>query len=767
MLTVAYQGAVFWSTGMNSPMHITAGERVGTWTFYASEERLQLSEAAARIIGRPEETEIHLNDFLDFVHPEDRARLQGALSHALKTASEDVHYRALLPDGSQRIIQQIGAATDGTIQGIIQDITLRENQIHKLMRENQELAEAQSIAQIGRWELDLVYNQLHWSTGIYEMFEMDPARFAASYEAFLETIHPEDRDKVDKAYTDSLKNQEPYEIKHRLLFSDGRIKWVKEKCRTTFDRNGRPLRSTGIVQDITEQMNNELQLRKMETFLERTSHVAGIGGGEVDVESGDLFWSEVTHKIHEVPADYEPRIETAIKFYANEESRELIRSSVEAVIEKNQDFQHELPLRTWTGRFIWVETRGEGDWSDGKCRRVFGTFQDITARKEREEQKLREHRQALDQNKAKTEFLSNLSHELRTPLNAVLGFAQLLRRNEPDARSNHGLEEILKAGDYMQGLLEDVLDLSRVESRDLEFTISRIPATELIRKCIRLSSSLKSEKGIELIFHEPEEDIWLLGDALRSQQSLLNILSNAIKYNRDGGSVTISAKETNDERVLISVTDTGPGIPEEKQHKLFQPFQRLGMESSGVEGTGIGLVLARNLLRLMGGELFFNSVPGKGTTFYLEFPLARNQLAAQERSQERQLRTNKNPEAIEGKVLYIEDNPVNMRLMEHVIQSFPGIQLFTATSGQMGLEVARDKKIDLFLLDLRLPDLSGYEIIQELRKWPAYKKTPAICVSADAMQSEITEAINAGFDDYLTKPIDLEDLQASLANYLP
>ena len=190
------------------------------------------------------------------------------------------------------------------------------------------------------------------------------------------------------------------------------------------------------------------------------------------------------------------------------------------------------------------------------------------------------------------------------------------------------------------------------------------------------------------------------------------------------------------------------------------------MESSGIEGTGIGLVLARNLLRLMGGELYFNSVPDKGTTFYLEFPLARNQSPEQERDFNREILKSRNPENIQGRILYIEDNPVNMRLMEHVILSFPGIELLTATTGHQGLSIARENSIDLFLLDLRLPDLNGFEIVQELRKWPQYKDTPAICVSADAMETEITEAINAGFDDYLTKPLNLEDLQSSLSNYL-
>lgn len=750
---------------MNSPLYISSGEPVGYWTLTIDENKFRINAGAAKILGQPDLRELSVTDFLDFIHPEDRPRFATSLTQVQKTSAQDVHYRIPGPNGSQKIVQQIGSLYDGTLQGIIQDITLRETQLRKTMRENQELAEAQSIALIGRWELDLLANDLHWSSGIFEMFEVDPDRFDASYEAFLDTIHPEDRDRVDHAYRDSLRTKKPYEIEHRLLFPDGRIKWVKEKCRTFFDEYGKPYRSAGIVQDITKQKLNELQLLKMETFLQRTSEVAGVGGWEINMDTGELFWSEVTKQIHEVPENYTPNVKDAISFYATSEGRKQVEHAFYRAVEAKESFQMELPLRTWTGRFIWIETRGEAEWEDNRCLRVFGTFQDITARKEIERKQEEEHRQALDRNRAKSEFISNLSHELRTPMNAILGFAQLLKKKLPETRRGVELDEILKAGDYMRGLLEDVLDLSRVESRDLEVSIGHVSATDLIQKCIQLSGSLENPKSVTLQFQMPDHTILFKADPLRSQQSLLNVLSNSIKYNRDQGKVIVAVQEVSD-RVRIAVTDTGFGIPREKQSQLFRPFERLGMEATEIEGTGIGLVLTRNLLRLMGGDLFFNSVPGEGSTFYLEFPVANSDAALPQTPIGRDVFKNSRNDAVHGSLLYIEDNPLNMRLMEHVLLDLPGIVLHKATTVEQGLEKAKKEQIDLLLIDQRLPDGHGFDVIRELRTWPEYRDKPAICISANAMESEISDAIEAGFDDYLTKPLNLDELHSKLYNYL-
>ncbi|MBU44026.1 MAG: hypothetical protein CMN76_12460 [Spirochaetaceae bacterium] len=751
---------------MNSPIYIDASDRVGNWALNLQASELQFNANAAKILGRPELRKVGVEEFFQFVHPDDRARVQSSLLSSGAGHSCNLHFRILHPDGTVRILEKIGSIADQEIQGILRDVTLRESQLQKLMRENQELAEAQSLALMGRWELDLVRNHLHWSSGIFEMFEIDPERFPASYEAFLNAIHPEDRGRVDKAYTDSLKNRQPYEIEHRLLFPDGRIKWVREKCKTAFDSQGKALRSTGIVQDITSQKLGELQLRKMETFLERTSEVAGIGGWEVDLTTGILFWSDVTRRIHDVPDGYQPNVHNAIQFYADEASRKAIREAVERAMSAGQSFCLELPIKTWKGKYKWIEARGEGELFDDKVQRVFGTVQEITSRKEEEARQKEEHRRALDHNQAKTRFLSNLSHELRTPLNAMLGYAQLL--NGPGENLGptqaHRIAEILKAGDYIQGLLADVLDLSRVESRELDLNISTIDGKSLIEQCIRLTGPLAQKKGIRVNFEPPGKDHAIDADPLRSQQCVINILSNAIKYNRTDGSVEVRIENTGTGNVRISISDTGPGIPEEKQTKLFEPFQRLGMESSGIEGTGLGLALTKELLELMGGGLRFHSASGKGSTFCLYFregeaasPLSDLDLKPQE---------GKDLNAIHGKVLYIEDNPINMRLMEQIILSTPGVELLKANTGEEGLRMARENDVDLFLIDLRLPDLTGFEIIQTIRSWRDASVKPAICISADAMESEISNARNAGFDDYLTKPLDIADLQRKLAHYL-
>lgn len=704
---------------------------------------------------------IPLDEFLNWVVPDDRPRVKAFL-HNIDEKGGDLSFRAVFGDGTIRVLQQIASLDEetGLVQGTIQDITLRQEQMHRLIRENRELAEVQSIAQIGRWELDLQRNELHWSPGIFEMFEIDPERFGASYEAFLSLIHPDDRDRVDSAYRESLETRQPYEIEHRLLFSDGRIKWVREKCDTTFSEDGKALRSTGIVQDITSRKISELKIRKMEAFLARTSQIAGIGGWEVG-ENDELFWSDMTRKIHEVPSDFEPNIERALAFYDGPESRQSIIDAI-AGARNGKPFYRELPIRTFTGRRIWLEVRGEGEFEEGKCIRLFGTVQDISARKESETRQKAAHNIALDHNRAKSEFVSHLSHELRTPLNAVLGYAQLLQQNNPDRKSENHLSEILSACQHIQGLLEDVLDLSRIESRQISLRLESVSLPELIEQTIAIAAPLQKKYGVSLEYRDSGAALCARSDRLRLQQCLLNLITNGIKYNRNNGKVVVREELRSEQRVRIYVEDTGTGIPANKQELLFRPFQRLGRESSGIEGTGLGLLLTRNLIEMMDGSLDFQSQEGMGSTFWIE--LDRDEMSF--RQPGRPASSTKPGRAIQGSILYIEDNPINMRLMEHIISSFEGLSLLKATTSKDGMRLAEETHIDLFLIDLRLPDGTGHEIVQSLRKSERFRGKPMICVSADAHHAEVEKALQAGFDGYITKPVDLAKLQSLLASHL-
>lgn len=369
---------------------------------------------------------------------------------------------------------------------------------------------------------------------------------------------------------------------------------------------------------------------------------------------------------------------------------------------------------------------------------------------------LREAQQAAERaNNAKSEFLSRMSHELRTPLNAVLGFAQLLELNglTPDQAEN--VTQIRRGGTYLLELINEILDISQIESGRLSMSPEPVLVSEIIDAAISLVGPLATERSVTLISstdREPER--FVFADRQRLKQILLNLLSNGIKYNRNGGSVSVSCFEPSPGLLRIQVTDTGPGIPADKRELLFVPFERLGAENSAVEGTGVGLALSRGLAKAMGGRLEVDSTQGRGSTFWVEFPIVEDPLRQLENDED--LGTRPDPDKL--LVLHIEDNPANLALVERVLAQRPELALAHATRGKQGLEMARRDRPALVLLDVNLPDLHGTEVLKELRADPRTENVPVIVVSADAMPRQMQLLLAAGASAYLTKPIDIRDL---------
>ncbi|HNL09280.1 MAG TPA: PAS domain S-box protein [Turneriella sp.] len=303
---------------------------------------------------------------------------------------------------------------------IRQDITARKEAELRLIESERSLQDAQRIAKIGRWELDLVSNQLHWSQSIYDIFEINPKRFGATYEAFLNAIHPEDRADVNKAYSNSLITKKPYAIEHRLLMPDGRVKWVKETCRTDYNSDGKAIRSIGVLQDITDMKEAESELRFVQRVLSNTSEVARIGGWELNLLSNRLYWSDVVKQIHGVKPTYQPRLDEALLFYKEGSDRDAISNAVSQVMRDGTPFDLDLRLVRADSRLLWVHAIGQAEFQDGKCIRVFGTFQDIDAAKKRELQitKQNEFRRMLTE--ISSAFLRAQYHQLDEVINAML-----------------------------------------------------------------------------------------------------------------------------------------------------------------------------------------------------------------------------------------------------------------------------------------------------------------------------------------------------------
>jgi PAS domain S-box-containing protein len=420
---------------------------------------------------------------------------------------------------------------------------------------------------------------------------------------------------------------------------------------------------------------------------------------------------------------------------------------------KPEDELQPMRLQRSDGGSVWVQvsTTALREGADARGRRV-GVVQDIT-----EHMRLRDSERALERaeasSRAKSEFVSRMSHELRTPLNAMIGFAQLLGLDREPGLAEHQkdwTQQIQRAGWHLLAMINETLDLARIESGAVQLACEPVALAPLVQGARSLVSSSAAARRIEVTDKLAADAPAVLADATRLKQVLINLLSNAVKYNVDGGRVWISARAGAEGCVVIAVTDTGLGMTPEQLGGLFQPYNRLGRETSGIEGTGIGLVISRRLVELMGGTLEARSVAGKGSTFTLRLPAA-----AAAAVPEPPMPTSAEAPYQQRRVHYVEDNLTNVEVMRGVLLQRPQVRLDVSTNGLDALQNIRRHRPDLILLDMHLPDISGLELLRHLKDDPALALIPVVVVSADATPARLTEALTLGALNYITKPVDV------------
>jgi PAS domain S-box-containing protein len=383
---------------------------------------------------------------------------------------------------------------------------------------------------------------------------------------------------------------------------------------------------------------------------------------------------------------------------------------------------------------------------------------DMTERR-RFEQELEQAREvAAAANRAKDDFLSNMSHELRTPLNAVIGFSQLLALEPLTADQHDSVRHIVKAGQHLLDLINEILDISRIASGRMSLSPEAVSVTQVINESVAMVAPLAAARGVRLRA-ENANGLHVLVDRQRIKQVLLNLLSNAIKYNYSDGDVSVTWEKGEPGRLLIRVSDSGAGIPEAMMHRLFNPFDRLGAESGQVEGTGLGLALSKGLVHAMGGALTAESTVGKGSVFTVELPLTEPPVQRLEReTREAEVRSDGDGKAktkARVSVLYVEDNLSNLHLVERILERRPDVLLIPALQGRIGLDLAMQHQPALVLLDLHLPDMSGEDVLLQLKGHASTANIPVVVMSADATAGRITRLKETGAVDYLTKPIDV------------
>lgn len=475
-----------------------------------------------------------------------------------------------------------------------------------------------------------------------------------------------------------------------------------------------------------------------------------------------------------------------------EEEQQILRTT-EPLVEKIEEFQDA------GGRHYWMSTtKVPLIASNGLVSGIAGISRDITELKRIEcalraahdELELRvkertaelgvanaalsreigEHDKAKQQaeqaNRAKSEFLSLMSHELRTPLNSILGFAQILEMNELSQPSREAVGYIVSGGRHLLRLIEDLLDIARIESGRFALSLEPVPPADAIQEAMDMVKILAADRGIRLFAESTlDSSSCVLADRRRLRQIILNLLSNAVKYNRPDGTVRVSSEPIPGGRLRITVQDTGAGIAPQDQSRLFEPFERLSADRSAIQGTGLGLTLSKRLADAMGGTIGLHSVPGTGSSFWVELPLVSAPEHATELASVPQPAEQK-PGTHGLNILYIEDRVANIKLMERILSHRPQVSLNSELEGGLGLQTAFDSHPDLILLDLHLPDVRGDEVLQRLRADARTAGIPVVVLSAEANPREMAELRAAGAQAYLTKPVDVDDILRLVDQYL-
>lgn len=371
-------------------------------------------------------------------------------------------------------------------------------------------------------------------------------------------------------------------------------------------------------------------------------------------------------------------------------------------------------------------------------------------------------------NQAKSDFLSRMSHELRTPLNAVLGFAQLLEMDPLTSTQHANIQRILKGGRHLLDLINEVLDIARIETGRLQLSPEPVRMIDAVREVLDLARPMADEYNVRIgVRAESECEHYVMADRQRLKQILLNLLANGIKYNRPGGSVSISCETHEESRLRVDVQDTGSGIAADMLDRLFSPFDRLGAERTEVEGTGLGLALTKGLVEALGGSIAVRSIEGEGSTFSVDLALVESPLARRERLEDgaRALADSVTNGAAKT-VLYIEDNLPNLELIEQIFARSTHIRLLAAMQGRLGLELAVQHQPDLILLDLHLPDIAGGEVLRRIRDNPRTRDIPVVIISADATSGQVERLLAGGAQHYLTKPLDVQRFLAIVGEIL-
>ncbi|WP_411727377.1 PAS domain S-box protein [Methyloglobulus sp.] len=728
-----------------------------------------LNPVAEQLTGwtQAEATGRQVEEIFQIINQETRQPTPIPVNQALATGeiqSMTNHTTLLVArDGSEFTIANSCAPIrerDGQVIGtvlVFHDVT-KEYEVQQALRESEGRLNFNSqMTHTGGWELNLLDGTAHRTLEHDRIFGYDSLLPNWTYEIFLEHVLPDDRAEVDRRFREVTATQTEWNFECRIRRLDGEVRWIWASGQHQCDTAGHPSRMVGIVQDITERKQEIEESRLFFALSQEPLCVVGFDGYFKNI---NLAWEKA------LGYSRTDLLTKPLTYFLHPDDRQATQNEIEKQIRIGDSFSFENRYFSADGSCRWFS------WSVTTViqeQLFYCAARDITERK-LIEAKLHEAIATADKaNLAKSNFLSSMSHELRTPLNAILGFAQLLEAGKPAPTSTQKLKiaQIIKAGWYLLELINEILDLTLIESGKVSLSRESVSLIAVVDECKAMMEPQAQQHDIKLTFLPFDNTLFVYADLTRLKQVLINLLSNAIKYNREHGTIEVHCSVNTQGHLRISINDSGAGLSAEHLTQLFQPFNRLGQEYGNEEGTGIGLVVTKQLVELMGGRIGVESTVGIGSKFWIE--LIRSvapQLAAKNTMPEKLTPQAQKNTAMDTLLLYVEDHPANLLLVEQIIEGHPQVNMLSASDGKLGIALARAHLPDVILVDIHLPGISGFQVLKILREDPATAHIPVIALSANAMPRDIEKGLEAGFFRYLTKPIKVNELMSALDDAL-
>ncbi|CAD6534213.1 Sensor histidine kinase RcsC [Paraburkholderia hiiakae] len=653
---------------------------------------------------------------------------------------------------------------------VFRDVTQkRRAEEAEILREtNARLEMAMYGSNVGVWEIDMPEGDYKRGfarfSNIYEWLGFDAPQARLDYEAYMSVLHPDHRASTDRAMASFLANGEGiFELENRLRHRDGSDRWVLVRGTARHDATGKPVRFVGSIVDITQLKQTEQALRASEERFRGTFENAAVGVAHCDLDGRFLRVNQRSCEIagRERDALQQMRLHDLMRADHREAGRERFRLLTEGKI---PHYSEEVPFVSANNTPIWVSLSvALQHGASGQASHVITIIEDISARKALEETVRVAKEVAESANRAKDQFLANISHELRTPLNGILGYAQMLLRDSSlDARQLAGVGVIEQSGQHLLTLINDILDFTRLGAGKLELQVTEVSLAAFLETIAEIVGVRAQQKNLMLNYEAaPNLPAVIFADERRLRQVLLNLLANAVKFT-DRGEIRLSVSRGEGSRLRFDVYDTGIGISPDRLEAIFQPFEQAGDHVRRTGGAGLGLAISRQLVRMMGGEIYVSSAVGEGSRFWFELvaPASALERGARPPRLERGYL-----DGVGRHILLVDDVAANRRLLADVLAR-TGFDVTESADGRDALEQIASARPDLVILDTVMPLMGGIEVLRALRQSKAFAALPVIVVSADASEQNARANMEAGASIFLDKPIDLDALLGSIASLL-